>query len=317
MSLSDLKTRAVELAAAASLRFPPLERALVAGCRRPTIRTRFKLGAIALGYVRVLKKRELRVAEMRSYRFFVNVAEPLGIAPFFFEDPGTVWLAQELIRPGDICIDAGANVGHYTFLAASRVGRTGRVYAFESNPECAKIIERSIQLNQFDSFVQVDLHALWNEDGAEMSFLVSTNPNNTGTSSLIDHGTFVSREHSIRVKTLTLDSFASAESIARIRLLKIDVERAEAQVLQGATRLLSEGRIDFLIVEMYAVSESHELLAAKGYRGFFMDAEEKRLIPLEEIRGQRFGDLLYVSETMMDSFPSTFRKHFAPAVGTG
>ena len=64
----------------------------------------------------------------------VNVREHLGIGPFFFGESGAVWLTKELVGPGDVCVDAGANVGHYTFLTAHLAGPTGRVYAFEPNP---------------------------------------------------------------------------------------------------------------------------------------------------------------------------------------
>ena len=43
--------------------------------------------------------------------------------------------------------DAGANVGHYTFLMASIVGKRGRLVAFEASPEMVEIIGRSITLN--------------------------------------------------------------------------------------------------------------------------------------------------------------------------
>ena len=123
-----------DLGARVALAYGPAERLLRAGIRRPRLRRRLKLGAVALGYTRVLQSRALRIAELDGYRFWVNVAEPLGIEPYFFGRPGTVWLAPRLVRPGDVCVDVGANAGHYTFMCAHAVGDSGRVISLEPNP---------------------------------------------------------------------------------------------------------------------------------------------------------------------------------------
>src|SRR5215470_17868111 len=107
-----------DLGARVALAYGPAERLLPGGIRRPRVRRRLKLGAVALGYTRVLHSRAFRIAELDGYRFWVNVAEPLGIEPYFFGRPGTAWLARKLVRPGDVCVDAGANTGHYTFMCA-------------------------------------------------------------------------------------------------------------------------------------------------------------------------------------------------------
>src|SRR6202044_692228 len=78
-----------------ALRTPPLERALVAGTRNPLLRRHLRLGAVAMGYPRVLGGREWRIAEMDGYRFYVNVGEsPLGVEPYFFRNTGAVWLRR-------------------------------------------------------------------------------------------------------------------------------------------------------------------------------------------------------------------------------
>ena len=122
INFSLSKQRIADFVARSALRIPALERIIVLGCRQPRLR-RLGLGAVAHGYSRVLQQRELRVAEFGTYRLWVNVAEPLGIEPFFFGQSGAVWLTPSLINAGDVCVDAGANVGHYTFLMASIVGK--------------------------------------------------------------------------------------------------------------------------------------------------------------------------------------------------
>ena len=118
-SMRVLSQLVTNLGARVALAYAPAERLLRAGIRRPKLRRGLKLGAIALGYTRVLRSRCFRIAELNGYRFWVNVAEPLGIEPYFFGRSGTAWLAPELVRPGDLCVDVGANAGLWSRIQSS------------------------------------------------------------------------------------------------------------------------------------------------------------------------------------------------------
>lgn len=289
-----LKKAIANVLARAALRFQTVEHLLLAGTRRPLLRRHLRLGAIALGYPRVLNRRELRIAQMDGYSFFVNVGESLGVEPYFFGNPGTVWLTRRLIGAGDACVDAGANVGHYTFLCASIVGSTGRVFSFEPNPEFAALLEQSIELNGFEDIVDVSKKALWSVGGEAKRFYISVEPTNSGTSSLVNHGLFLSRDRTIEVETIRFDDFMERSGVDRFRLVKIDVERAEDHLLDGAARSLAGHRIDYLIVEMYSGGRAQELLSGAGYEGAFLDGNRKELLPLATLPNGRFGDYLFV-----------------------
>jgi FkbM family methyltransferase len=288
------RTTIADALARLALRAPPLERALVAATRNALLRRHLRLGAVALGYPRVLVGRELRIAEMDRYRFYVNVGESLGVEPYFFRNSGAVWLTRSLIRQGDVCVDAGANAGHYTFLCASIVGTTGRVFAFEANPEFAELIRRSKDLNVFGEIVHVDQRALDSVSGAVKRFFVSVNPMNSGTSSLVDHGWYVSSDCAIDVETIAFDDFARDAAVDHFRLVKIDVERAEESVIVGASHALGNHRIDFLIVELHAGSAAQRLIEQAGYAGYLLLPEQKQVVPVAHIGPGRFGDFLFV-----------------------
>jgi FkbM family methyltransferase len=286
--------RLADALARLALRVPLAERALVAGTRNNFLRQHLRLGAIAQGYSRVLGRREIRIAEMDGYRFYVNVAEDLGIGPYFFCQTGTVWPASTLVGPGDTCVDAGANAGHHTFLFASLVGATGRVFAFEPNPEFADLLRKSVSLNGFGDIVRVDPRALFSVSGESRRFFLSVNPTNTGTSSLVDHGWYVSKDRAIDVSTVTLDDFAEEAGVERFRLVKIDVERAEEFLIAGAARALSTARIDYVIIEMYAGNRAQGLLEEAGYRGFFLQPSTGTAVVAEHVEPERFGDFLFM-----------------------
>jgi len=56
-----------------------------------------------------------------------NVADHLGITPLSFGDTATLWITADRVRQGPLCVDVGANVGHYTFFMATRTSRGGRI----------------------------------------------------------------------------------------------------------------------------------------------------------------------------------------------
>ncbi len=297
---ATLKERLADSIALRALGSARLERAIARACRNPALRRNLRLGAVAMAYARVLEAPEFRIAEFDDYKLWVNVAEYLGICPFFFHETGTVWPAREIVSAGDVCIDAGANVGNYTFLLGAAVGPKGRVIAFEPNPPHSATIERSLKLNNW-THVQVERRALWERSGETMRFFVSTNPTNTGTSSLVNHGLFLTADNSIDVMTVTLDAYAREAGLERLALVKIDVERAEENVLRGMTELLAGGRIDHLIVEMVAHGEAQRILVEHGYRCFFINEGDRTLVDVANIPHATFGDYLAVSPAKHDS----------------
>jgi FkbM family methyltransferase len=290
-----LKLAVADSAARATLRIPPLERRLAAACRNPKLSRWLGLGAIAIAYPRVLHQPELRIADMGKYRLRVNVAEALGTAPYFFRQSGTLWLTPGLLRPGDCCVDAGANIGHYTFLMATEVGPSGRVLTFEANPAFVEVLKSTVELNRYDSRVRIYPLAVWEESNQEKIFWVSVNSANSGTSSLVNHGHYLRPDSQIVVKTISLDDAARAAGIAHFRLVKIDVETAEEFVIAGARELLSKHRIDFLIVELAAGNRAQQQLLAHGYTGWFADASRKRLVPIDRVAPETFGDFVFAN----------------------
>jgi FkbM family methyltransferase len=251
-----------------------------------------KLGAIALGYTRVLRSRSLRIAQLNGYRFWVNVAEPLGIEPYFGR-PGTTWLAPELVRPGDVCVDVGANAGHYTFMCAHAVGESGKVISLEPNPEFASLLRESVTLNGYEDRVVVRQVALAASNENSVAFHVSDASSNTGTSSLVEHEWFPDGSHVIEVSTTTLDEIFAEAECARFRLVKIDVERAEDAVLVGARTVLARQLVDYFIIELRTGTTAEKLLAGAGYEGFLLDEVRQHLVPVKDVPSGWFGDYLF------------------------
>lgn len=145
----------------------------------------------------------------------------------------------DLLRPGDVFVDVGANVGYYTILASEIVGDSGRVIAVEPVPETAAVMNSNVGLNHAAN-VDVVPKACWSARGT-VSIWVPSGP--YGLASLKARRARGSLQS---VEAVTLDELC--QGISQIRLIKIDVEGAEHEVLLGATETLA--KTEFLVVEL-------------------------------------------------------------------
>ncbi|MGC1393896.1 MAG: FkbM family methyltransferase [Coleofasciculaceae cyanobacterium] len=278
-------------------------------CLNNIFRRYFKVGALAFAYSSHLKKSEIRISTIGNYQVYVNIAENQGVHLYFFgnhNEPFAAWLTSQLLNEGDISIDVGANMGSYTFIMASRVKPTGKVFAFEPNPTLFTNLNDSVTLNKCQNFISVDSRALYSNSGKILKFYISDNPSNSGTSSLINHGVFVSEENFVLVNTVTLTNYFLEKQIERCKLIKIDVERAELEVLQGASELLEKRIIDYIILEQLAGSSSQKLLFNLGYSCWLIDEQNKKLIPVHKIADNSFGNYIFVNPNQINQFEKEY-----------
>lgn len=205
----------------------------------------------------------------------------------------TLHVMQQLLSHGDTCIDAGANIGLMTLLAAQRVGAQGRVYAFEPCSDTAARLRLNVSLNGFSN-VEVIQCALSSFPG-EATLHVELE--HRGMSALVSDGSPPAEGRTETVRVETLDDLTARGCIPfPIKLLKIDVEGLECAVLKGARRVLSRPDKPALIVEWCpgrsrsdpAGQDMWRLLAELGsYRFFKPPHGLYRVGPLCEVRHAR------------------------------
>jgi FkbM family methyltransferase len=183
-------------------------------------------------------------------------------------------------------------------MCANAVGKAGRVIAVEPNPEFVQLLERSVALNGYAGRVCVKEVALAANCGTAL-FNVSDDSDNSGVSSLVDHGAFRTGSHAIEVHTTTLDRLCEEMALGPLRLVKIDVERAEDAVLAGSNEVLRRRQVDYFIVEIVSGTRSQAVLTGAGYEGYLIDADRHSLVPLGEVGPGRFGDYLFKRQGLL------------------
>lgn len=149
---------------------------------------------------------------------------------------------RDLLLPGSIFLDVGANAGFFSLIASDLVGPCGRVFAFEPNPVMHARLARTLGAN---GVANVTLHqlALGSEPGV-LPLYANSEPGNS-TASMVWAG----QSSQVQVAVDTLDRFIEREGLERIDLLKIDVDGLEPQILKGGLASLRAGKVKHLQVE--------------------------------------------------------------------
>ena len=166
---------------------------------------------------------------------------------------GERWLVRHRLAGAmqAVVFDIGANNGEW-LADVLRVNRSAQIHAFEPQQVLAERIVASHR----------DVKVINAAVGAEAGFLelfdYADHPGSQHASlvqGVIDavHG---GTARSTRVRVVTLDDYCAEHHVARIDLLKIDVEGFELQVLRGARRMLEEGRIDAIQFEVTLIRTS-------------------------------------------------------------
>lgn len=217
----------------------------------------------------------------RRYRVSARVAR--GI-PSVIDAPGLQhWL--NFVRSCDCALDAGANIGVWSVLAAAEMKAGSRVLAIEPAPATFTILEDCARVCEGPGQIVPVFGALGDRVGTAR--LQVDTPTAT-TNRLASYDAVIG---SIDVPLLTLDALCAARRI-RPGAIKIDVEGAELLVLEGARRILREAR-PFIVMELHWEGDLHptpeallricretayELHDAAGYSASTADTLKRRSV---------------------------------------
>lgn len=177
----------------------------------------------------------------------------------------TVRLVRQILRPGDVVVDIGANIGFFSIRFSQLVGPQGRVFSFEPVPTTRARLLRNIAENGCGNITVCPVALM---DRAASVTIYETE----------SHGVAGLRELSEKtiahpVEGARLDEYLSAPQ--PVRLIKIDVEGAERLVLQGAEALIARDRPHIVLEKSapalkafgYGFSEvAAQILRHGGYR---------------------------------------------------
>lgn len=168
-------------------------------------------------------------------------------------EPGLSSLIRHLCGPDTMFVDVGANIGYFTCLAASRIGRSGggQVFAFEPNPRIAALLRKNLEINWSMAPIHFQEAAVADFSGTVNLHIPEAHGVNASLTSLADDVA----GNSISVPVLQLDE--TIPNDLAVDLLKIDVEGHEIGVLRGAREVIARSP-DIKVVIEWSPSQMRE-----------------------------------------------------------
>ena len=134
---------------------------------------------------------------------------------------------------GDVVIDAGACWGDTPLYFASKVGKKGKVYAFEFIPSNLKVLKENLRINQHKhKNVEIIDRPLWSKSNVNLYYV------DWGPGSRVSLKKLRADFEENKVKTLSIDDFVEKHKIKKVDFIKMDIEGAEIHALNGAINTL-------------------------------------------------------------------------------
>lgn len=190
--------------------------------------------------------------------FYVPQSEPCKVWWEWESKVGDLIL--ENIRPNSNFLDAGANFGYFSLLAATLIDN-GYIYSIEANPFVFSILQENIILHKLDNVLTYN-YALSDGNNGELDFYWRNGANGNGRSyDPSKHDTNAWMIH--KVKTVSLDFFSNK----KIDLIKMDIEGAEFEVLQNSNIFFACNKQVKIILELHT-QYILEQFGIKNYNNF-------------------------------------------------
>jgi FkbM family methyltransferase len=216
-------------------------------------------------------------------------------------EPSTRKLFRELLPTAEVFIDAGAHIGLFSVLAG-RYGNPGlTVYAFEPDPYNQRAFRWNLDLNRCRN-VNLFPGAVSDKNGLAR-LLIS---DGTIGSSLILGRTRIGGTHFLEVDTYALDSVLK-DTASKSILVKLDIEGAEIQALQGMAATLRGAQRMAIICEVNPEAlaaggrkptDLVAVLRGAGLQVFFISEAAGGIIPVSDYRDAK-GNFFAVKNWMI------------------
>ena len=231
---------------------------------------------------------------LSRFKMYVSTKDD-GLAPHLIgEGYWEMWVTRvmtQLIEPGMVCIDAGANIGYYTVLMGELAGPDGKVVAAEPVPATRRLLERNVRINGFEAFTTI-LDTAFGADRGEVTMFV---PPGEPKNALIWDGALPGWEE-LRVPLQRIDDL----DLPRVDFVKIDVEGAEIDLWRGMRETMARNRDIHILMEVncfrYPAAAAGFLaeIAAEFPLRFVDHAGFHRPIRQEEVLSSREDVMLYL-----------------------
>ncbi|MFM8681682.1 MAG: FkbM family methyltransferase [Alphaproteobacteria bacterium] len=196
-------------------------------------------------------------------------------------------LINRMLRPGQVAIDIGANVGMHSVIMANRVGPTGRVVVFEPDPHPMGRLRRNMALNGIDWVTTVEA-AVSARSETRTFYLHDDSIGNFANASLVA-ANVGKQTASVEMQVVSIDEWMRDNPLPRVDVIKLLAQGEEYNALQGMRGLIERDRpkIFFLYEPSYWQRQGLELMdAVRFFAGHGYGVQEVEFRSRREVVGE-------------------------------
>lgn len=166
------------------------------------------------------------------------------------------------VRPGQVCLDIGANIGLFTVALAHAAGPDGWVHAFEPDPDNFALLQRNAAPWQHDCHIRLHAMACGTEDGNAQ---LHRSTENRGMHRLYDSA--CCQGEAVEVPVRRIDDVVNGP----VDFIKIDIEGFEPFAVRGATETIRRSPRLVLMTEFSPLSMLEAGASASGYLALLLE----------------------------------------------
>jgi FkbM family methyltransferase len=192
------------------------------------------------------------VARVQGHKMFLDPRDHLNLFFNGIYEPFETQIVKTEIRKGDIVLDIGANIGYYTLIFAKLVGPEGKVFGFEPDPANFALLKKNVVANHYHNVILVN-KAVASKTGKIQLYL----SDDIGDHRIYDTG---DGRKVIEIEAIRLDDYFN-QGNARVDFIKMDIQGAEWEAIQGMSLLLQKNKNVKIITEF-----APKLLRKSGVR---------------------------------------------------
>jgi len=150
------------------------------------------------------------------------------------------------VKANDVVLDAGANCGHLSIFFSKLVGKNGLVYAFEPDTFNIERINTNIKLNKdLSNNIKIEELLLWNENKLVDFYEAGT----VGSSAIWIPDT----DKCVKKEAIRIDDWVTKNNIQKLDFIKMDIEGAEIEALEGCIQTIQNLKPNFAIASYHIV----------------------------------------------------------------
>lgn len=260
----------------------------------------FLKAATSLGIINRTYKKRLE----DDFFMFLNPTEHIQQQLFWYgyyeKELGD--LLKKIIKPTDVFIDVGANIGYFSLLVAHRFS-SAKVISFEPVADLYKKMNDNITLNSIKNIITENTAA--GEVSGEREIFVSA-PDNLGMSSFHKPENYSGYKE--KTKVVAIDEWFKSSGLSQIDIVKLDIEGSELAALKGMKEILQNFK-PFLIIEInpetlsmfnLQPSDIYDFLQHEGFKQFLI-SENARLKQSDQTEKGQTMNVLFAHQDRMEA----------------